>query len=401
MNRTVMGAMMGAALAAAPAVSAAQAPVAVAGSSFQIDVFGGGDEGGTLYGAAPSVTLPIGDSLGLQVDGIAGMVADELGVYGGAVQLFFRQPEHHLLGIAASGLVVDGETQVSVAAIGEYYLERMTLEALAGYQSGDIGDGFVGRLGLSFYGGDGFRMGIGASYGDIGKFGADAELEYMAFPENGLALFASGGFDDGGALGLVGLRLYAGGEDAPSLLVRHRTLGRRNLYLAAPTVTGTRFISRAGGAMAGGSGFGDIAPVAVPVEEPSVLAGSAVGDLLGDLVATGTGQAPLGGLLGGILPGGTTGTPIDSVPIVGDLVGSLAALVSGETLRVGDLPTGPGSLASLPLVGDILGLLPAEGVTALVGSLKPGPVLTRLVPDLLSGLLGNLAGGLAGANPVP
>ena len=49
---------------------------AVAGVSGKFELFGGGDDNGTLYGGSASVALPIGTEFGLQFDAIAGVVAD-------------------------------------------------------------------------------------------------------------------------------------------------------------------------------------------------------------------------------------------------------------------------------------------------------------------------------------
>ncbi|PWR20931.1 hypothetical protein [Zavarzinia compransoris] len=409
----------GAILMAAPWVAAQGATEAdthaVAETSFQLDAFGGGDEGGGLWGGAPSVALPLGGNLGLQVDGIAGRAADSIDFYGGAVQLFYRDPQRFLLGAAAAGLVVDGESQFSLSAIGEYYLDTVTLEAMAGFQSGDIVDGGAfARLGFSYYGGENFRFGGGISYSDETKLAADVEMEYRIAPENGIALFASGAFDKDGDLGLAGVRVYFNDlkgqteSGLPSLKEIHRHLGRRNLFLAAPTVTGARFIGLAAGALSGGDGFGEIQPPPAPAAAPAGGLGGAGGDPLSLLTD----------LLNGLVPTTDTGTPLDGVPVLGDVLGAVVNLLSPDTVRVGDLPTAPGSIANLPLLGDVISLLPAQGIPALLGSLQPEFVASQLVPALLQGLtnpevvggllgnlgtgtLGNLLGGLLGDVPLP
>ncbi|PWR25290.1 hypothetical protein [Zavarzinia aquatilis] len=388
---------------------------AVAQTSFQLDAFGGGDENGGYWGGAPSVTVPLSQNLGLQIDGIGGMASDSVDYYGGAAQLFYRDPQQLLLGAAVTGLVVDGETQFSVSAIGEYYLDKVTLEAMAGFNSGDLLDGSAfARVGFSFYGGEDFRFGGGVSYSDENKLGADVEMEYRIAPENGIALFASGAFDKNGDLGLAGVRFYLNDmkgqteSGLPSLKEIHRNLGRRNIFLASSSVVGTRFIGQAAGALSGGDGFGEIQPVSTPSSSVGANAAAAASDPL-SLVTD---------VLNSVLPTTDTGTPLDGVPVVGDLLGSVVNLLSPETTRVGDLPTAPGALANLPLVGDLVSLLPAQGVPALLGSLQPQFVLENLVPSLLGGLtdpatltsmlgnlgtgsLGNLLGGVLGDVPLP
>ncbi|MCF4165646.1 hypothetical protein L2U69_08330 [Zavarzinia compransoris] len=401
--------MGGAAVVAASGASAQQAApagafdgsVAVASSSFQLDAFAGVDESGEFYGLAPTVTLPLGDNLGLQLDGIGGMVGTDTDFYGGAAQLFFRDPTAFSIGVALSGVVIDEQTQYGAAAIAEYYIDNMTIEALAGVQDGDIvSSSFMGRLGLSYYAAPSFRFGLGVSYTELGEVGADTEIEFMLSAASGFAFYALGSYDKDGALGMAGLRLYAGGEDsrakdgeeAPlSLMDRHRNMGRPNYFFANPSANGVRFISQVGGAIAKGRAIGEIPattqmPGGAGDEGPLAGSDSAIGDLLNDLLATDSDQAPLGNLLAGILPAGDTGTPLDGIPIVGDLAGSVAVLLSPETLRVGDLPTGDNSLAAIPLVGDLLNLLPAEGTYVLLGSLQPEAVSSLLLPGIVEGI---------------
>ncbi|RJF86425.1 hypothetical protein D3874_04785 [Oleomonas cavernae] len=398
--------------------------VAVAASSFQFDAFGGGDESGGLYGGGASLTLPLGDSIGLQVDGIVGKAASETSYYGGAAQLYFRDPQSYMLGLAVSALKIDEEAQFSVSAIGEYYIDQITIETLAGVQTGDIVDGgFVGRLGLAYYASPNFKVGGGVTFTDASDFGGDIGVEYLVAPGSGLSLYATGGFDNGGSVGVVGLRLYTGapenpppaaeGEESsgPSLIYRHRHMGRPNSFIAAPHASGIRFITASAGAIADGKAFGDLQAVPAASSGGGPLADfqdngvasdgpvSALADLVGNLLSTEGEQAPLGNLLAGILPAGSTGTPLDGIPAVGDLLGGLTEVFSPQTVRIGDMPTGPNSLASLPLVGDIVSLLPAEPVLYLVGAAKPELLLGQLVPSVLQGLadpvtMQNLAGRL-------
>lgn len=411
LSAATLGAVLGVATwaGAQDQAPSAEDTAAVAASSFQFEAFGGGDENGGLYGAGGSFTTPLGDSVGLQIDGIVGNAVSELSFYGGAAQLYFRDPSSHLIGLAVTALAVDEENQFSVSAIGEYYLEKITLEAMAGVQTGDIVDGgFAGRLGLAYYASPNLRVGGGISYTEASEFGGDVAAEYLVGPASGLALYATGGFDNDGAVGMVGLRLYTGAPESamasgegeatgPSLIYRHRHMGRNNLFVAAPHATGIRFITAAAGALKEGTEFGDIAAIPAPASDGGMLGGlsangasdspvSALTDLLTNLVSTDGEQAPLGNLLAGILPAGSTGTPLDGIPIVGDLLGSVTELLSPDTLRIGDLPTGANSVAALPLIGDLVSLLPAEPVLYLLGASKPDQLLGTLVPGLLQGL---------------
>jgi hypothetical protein len=284
---------------------------------------------------------------------------------------------------------------------------------MAGFQSGDILDGSAfARVGFSFYGGENFRFGGGVSYSDESKLAADVEMEYRIAAESGIALFAAGAFDKDGDLGLAGVRFYFNDmkgqteSGVPSLMEIHRHLGRRNIFLASPTVVGTRFIGLAAGALSGGNGFGEIQP---PAAGPASLASAGPDGEPLSLVTD---------LLNGLVPTTDSGTPLDDVPVLGEVLGAVANLLSPDTARVGDMPTAPGALANVPLIGDIVGLLPAQGLPALLGNLQPELLLGRLVPGLLQGLtnpetmgnlagnlltgtVGNLLGGLLGDVPLP
>lgn len=139
---------------------------AVAETAFTLEMFGGADENGGTYGGAPTIVIPMGDNLGLQVDGVAGFTADEAGFAGGAAQLFFRDPQSGLIGIAGGGYFVEGEAQYAVAGIAEYYLDNVTLEALVGYQTGDVMDSVYGRAGIAVYANPNLRIGAGVTYSE-------------------------------------------------------------------------------------------------------------------------------------------------------------------------------------------------------------------------------------------
>lgn len=429
---------------------------AVAETNGQLSLFGGQDENGGLYGGAPSLTIPLGDSGGLQIDGIAGVVGDEIGFAGGAAQLFYRDPQTFLVGIAGGGYYAEGESQYAVSAIAEYYLETVTLEATVGYLTGDvISDEVYGRVGLSIYPNENLRIGGGLTYYDTGDLGGDITVEALLTDVPGLALFATGAFDEAGSMGYGGVRFYfnsgsnlldtdrAKQAAEPTLIGMHRNLGRQNFFLSDPTGFGLRQISRAGGAIKGRDPFGDIDPPPPPPPPPGTTNGGlidtvqdTVGDLLdgtplsqvGDLIdtlvdpvtgvlnpltdplndLTNTETGPLGPVtdlvetvvdalspvldplhdaLSGAAAGGG-GNPLEGVPVLGDVVGTLLDAAGGG------LPI-PGAGGGAPISGGLIdnvqntvdGLLAgtplaavADGVTTLVdpvtGALAPltGPL---------------------------
>lgn len=230
--------------------------LAVAETNMKLDIFGGGDENGGMFGGAPSLALPLGGSLGLQIDGVAGFVADEAGFAGGAAHLFYRNPQVFALGVAGGGYVVESKAQYAVAAIAEYYLDNITLEALGGFQWGDVvHDSFYGRVGASLFLDPNLRIGAGVGYGEDTELTGDVQIEALMADVPGMALFASGVIDEEGALALAGVRFYsaAAGVGAPRPAGSELTLidiTRRYIrpnFLTSYTGFGLRQISLAGG----------------------------------------------------------------------------------------------------------------------------------------------------------
>ena len=253
---------------------------AVAETSFNLEMFGGGDENGGTFGGAPSLTIPLGDKLGLQVDGVAGVTADEAGFAGGAAQLFYRDPQKGLIGVAGGGYYVESVKQYAVAGIAEYYLDNITLEGLVGYQTGDVMDSAYGRVGVSIYANPNLRLGGGVSYSEETKVGGDVQVEALLTDVPGLALYATGVFDEYGTAGYGGVRFYFNSgtnllstdrtkqASSPTLIDMHRNLGRPNFLTSGGAGFGLRQISLVGAATNGGDGFGDITPPPPPPPPP-------------------------------------------------------------------------------------------------------------------------------------
>lgn len=229
---------------------------AVSETNLRVDIFGGGDENGGLYGGAPSLAIPLGGNVGLQVDGVAGFVADEAGFAGGAGQLFYRDPQTLSVGIAGGGYYVDGDKQYAVAAIGEYYLSSVTLELLAGYQWGDVvEDSWYGRAGASVYVTPNLKVGAGVGYAEETNVSGDLQVEALLSDVPGLALFANGTVDEKGALALAGIRIYTAAAELSrtkqagevTLMDIDRRFQRRNFLTGYGGGFGLRQISLAGG----------------------------------------------------------------------------------------------------------------------------------------------------------
>lgn len=417
-------------------------PVAVAGTSFTLEAFGGGDDNGGIYGGAGSIAIPLSDSLGLQADAIGGAVGDDTGFAGGAAQLFYRDPQQFSIGVAGGGYAIDSLGQWAVAGIAEFYLDTVTLEGLAGYQNGDIADGWYGRVGLSVYATPNLRIGAGVRYDEISEWGGDIQVEALLGNDPGVSVFATGLLDDDGAMGIAGLRLYfnPGGDlmatdrtkqasEGPSLMALHRQGARPNFITNDPGF-GLRQLSQVAGAMSGDNdGFGDVdasarsgsgggsgggggaAPAAVQ-GEGLIDAASTLIDNLGSNTAlepvTGLVQSlvdPAGGVLSPVTSQLNAATAIGSGPLgpltealagpletLGDaLQPVIAALGQGLDAGSGGFIAAQGPLTGLPVVGDLLGSVTGSFLSG--GADAKTETTLSLVGGLVGGSLENATGG--------
>jgi hypothetical protein len=407
-------------------------PAAVAGTSFVLEGFGGGDDNGAIYGGAGSIAIPLGDRAGLQADGIAGVAGGDTGFGGGALQLFYRDPQRFSVGIAGGAYALDSVSQYAAAGFVEFYLDTITLEGLVGYQGGDIADSWYGRAGLSVYATPNLRLGAGLRYDEVSEWGGDVQVEALLGSSPGLSLYATGVFDDDGALGVAGIRFYfnAGDDliatdrtkqasDGPTLFDLHRHGARPNFITSDPGF-GLRQIAQAAGALNGDNdGIGSLSSgdgEAVGASSTASPLGSggvpgeglidSVDTLLGDLGSqtalepvTGLVQSlvdPAGGVLAPLTSQLNAVTAVDTGPL-GPLTSALADPLEtlGEALNpvvaaLGDglgaasggfLDVG-GPLTGVPVVGDLLG--------AVTGSFLAGgaDAKTETTLSLVGGLLG-------------
>ncbi|GLK81460.1 hypothetical protein [Methylopila turkensis] len=233
----------GAAWAADFAVEAGAKP-AVDAINGKLEGFGGWADGrfgrdGFSGGALGSLTVPLGDRFGAQIDGLAA-VKDGDFVGGGAGHLFTRDPDRFLFGLYGSGVGFDDRVNswnVKIGAEGELYFDRFTLSAVLGYERlgggsdrvgarrierASKGGSFFDYADLSYYVTDDWKVSVGHRYTGrkhAAAFGTEARLPFGAVP---VSAFVEGrlGEDDYKAV-WGGLKVYFGGEDKP-LIARHR-----------------------------------------------------------------------------------------------------------------------------------------------------------------------------------
>nr|VFJ67946.1 MAG: hypothetical protein BECKFW1821C_GA0114237_101323 [Candidatus Kentron sp. FW] len=216
---TMLAAVLGTSAAAAvadglPAVSAPNAKLAIAG--------GGGDSGGKVVGDG-SVTFPIGERYGAQIDAMLGEEGSNT-VWGVAGQGFWRRPEQGLIGVFGGHAKLDDEEVNRVGATGEIYKDQFTYGGYGGYQFGDADDDAFLGANVRWYNTDNFYVSVGGEITpDLSSSVGGVEAEYMpafsALP--GLSLFANASRgEEEFASAMVGMRYYFGPKK--SLIRRHR-----------------------------------------------------------------------------------------------------------------------------------------------------------------------------------
>lgn len=252
-------------LAMTGAAGTASAQNAVSSTNAKIDLRGGwqksvesGLDGGAILGTG-SLTMPLGQSFGMQLD--AGLGAVDRNFYGSAAgHLFWRDPTLAMLGGFAQISTLDKAMLGRFGGRGEFFASSFTFGGYAGWQVGDRGksvrvkDGFIAGLDLAGYITDNFviRGGVGS---DASKWYGRAGLEFQPnFPSlPGLAFFADGGGGESGQrFALGGVRFYFGADK--SLKRRHR----EDDPVALPTTEIPQFRKYRRGGDVGGGGGNDV-----------------------------------------------------------------------------------------------------------------------------------------------
>ena len=220
---------------------------AVDGFNAKIDGYGGGaNHSSSLYGADGSLSIPLAQQWGLQIDGGVGSF-NSSGTARGAGHVFWRDPSVGLLGVYGSysrwngnsGVIVP-RTALNIAragAEGEYYLGRWTVGGVVGYETVrfnipavvpgvpafSLPDRFFDSVRASYYVTDNFKLSIGHVY-TLGRSALSLGGEYGFALGGGrmASLFAQGLVGERGVNGARGgLRIYFGQHDK-TLIDRNR-----------------------------------------------------------------------------------------------------------------------------------------------------------------------------------
>tara|TARA_R110002167_G_scaffold184083_7_gene384511 strand:+ start:2074 stop:2988 length:915 start_codon:yes stop_codon:yes gene_type:complete len=205
-----------------PAVSALNGKISIEGGAFDAEGFGA---------VTGSVSVPLGQRFGLQLDGAVGVLDDDF--YGGVGgHLFWRDPAYALLGIYGSYTSIediDGEIS-RIGVEGEYYWNQFTVKTVLGAEFIDIDPpvdfddtNFFAFTDLSYYATDDLELSVGHRYtGEKNALalGVEYQLNQQIF-SSGVALYAEGRIGEDDYKGAwAGVRMYLG--DNKSLIRRHR-----------------------------------------------------------------------------------------------------------------------------------------------------------------------------------
>jgi len=197
------------------AVSEINGKLSIAGGAAKDD----GNKG-AVFQSEGSVSIPINCQFGLQLDGALGKL-DGKTTGGVAAHAFARDPNSYLLGAYGSYSGAGGNDIWRLGPEAEYYLDKITLSGLAGYENSDRTKGDVfAALGVSYYATDNFKLSAGYSrFLDVSAaaFGAEYQLDNMP-----ASLFVAGQFGNKDHRRvLAGVRYYFGGAQK-SLIRRDR-----------------------------------------------------------------------------------------------------------------------------------------------------------------------------------
>ena len=240
-------------------------------------------------GLLGSVTFPVGNSFGLQLDG---GIATGGGVFSAALggHAFWRDPSKALFGVYASGTRYSragGIVVGRVAPEAEIYLGRVTLQGVAGVEFGSnkgytygypwfvpgttfltlnqnaVRTRFFDIASIAFYPVDDLKLAVGQRY-VFGKLAAAASAEYLVtHGPTAVSVFAEGRLGQRGASAVFGgLKVYFGQRDK-SLIRRHREDDPINHHMDTATSGG-------GYGNSGGSGL----PIVTCAPTPDMGVGS-------------------------------------------------------------------------------------------------------------------------------
>ena len=176
-----------------------------------------------------SVSVPIGERFGFQLDGAYGSIGGTTNIdyHGVGGHLFWRNPERALLGLYAHYTEYGNDISTyQVAVEGELYFERTSLEFLAGLDVVNTvfrdDEYFAGEAIFAYYPTDNLRLSAGVRHAlntSSLVLGAEAMVSQGRYAPS---FFVDASIDEDKTTSVsAGIRLYFGGSQK-SLIRRHR-----------------------------------------------------------------------------------------------------------------------------------------------------------------------------------
>lgn len=189
------------------------------------------------YAAGVSFAAPLGEQFGIQVDASVHNRSNAV-TTGGAIHLFTRDPESYLAGAAAGYVMTDAAKLFAVGPEVELYLDRVSVEAWAGWANIDYvsafrtdANGYFALADIAYYATDNTRLSLGGGT-ILGTETVNFAVEH-SFVESSMPFSLTGklAWDEGfGTRATVGFKSYFG-DEGKSLIDRHRQDDPRNLGL--------------------------------------------------------------------------------------------------------------------------------------------------------------------------
>jgi len=210
---------------------------AVSQTNFTFDAGGGQISRQGLGYAQGSVSVPLGHSFGLQLDGSGGSWNGKAfeGVVG---NLFWRDPSFGLFGLYGEYLnsntphlvTYDPFTNVTTSSgnstlqrggvSADFYADRISVESRLGWEGGTVGNRFFDRANLAYYPTDNFRVALG-QIEEAGEGVGTLTFEYQPSEKLGAVFFAEGLETHNVVSAFGGVRFYFGAP-SKSLIAHER-----------------------------------------------------------------------------------------------------------------------------------------------------------------------------------
>jgi len=186
------------------------------------DVLWGHFDSENSYIGSGSLSLPIGEKFGAQIDLAGGDISTDY-YWGTGAHLFWRDPEVGLIGLIASYQELDNTSHIRQGVEAEYYMNDITLATRLAYQYGDVDHGGSMKVDVRYYPRNNLMLEFetGVHAGDfLGSLGIEYQLDLAQI--SGLCVFAEGAVGEGRYdRWFGGIRYYFGSKK--SLKKRHRT----------------------------------------------------------------------------------------------------------------------------------------------------------------------------------